>query len=68
MQAFPMMDGEMRDNIRFGHPQIDGGADAAFRIGREGAVWRRQVSHRTTSAPRRNDRPLPSSCFSFLGL
>ena len=38
MQAFPMDDRKVGDGIRLGHSEVDGGANAAFRIGCEGAV------------------------------
>jgi len=33
-----MMDGQMGDRLRLGHPQIDGGTDVALRVGLVGAV------------------------------
>jgi hypothetical protein len=38
LQTLPMDDRKMGHDVRLGHPEVDGGADAALRVGFEGAV------------------------------
>src|SRR5580698_6175322 len=38
LQAFPMNDGEVGDDVRLGHPEVHGGANTAVPVRFEGAV------------------------------